>query len=354
MGTIIERRTKRDEVRFQAKIRLTGIPIASKVFSSREEAEAWIRTTTPELRARSRVMAREQAQVKMLKQFRERPCIMADLLHRRLTDETGNKRGAEAEANHIRSILKYPLARIHLENLTRHDINEWRDQRLQDVAPSTVNRELNILNAVFKLAVYEWDVSLCKSVLVSVRRPKNPHGRERRLQPGEEEALRAAGEATRNPFVLPILDLALETAMRRSEILNLEWERISFRNRAIQLIETKNGKPRGVPLSKRAMSALDSLRRVAAYQLGREGEINTGPVFPGLTVNAFKLAFDRTVKRAALTNFRFHDLRHEATSRLFEKGLSDMQVAKITGHTDPRMLARYTHLRVHDLAEKLD
>ncbi|WP_455284223.1 site-specific integrase [Cupriavidus necator] len=354
MGTIIERRTKQDEVRFQAKIRLTGIPIASKVFRSREEAEAWMRATEPELRARSRVTAREQAQTKLIAKFTKRPRIVADLFHRRLAEDTGNKKGAEAETNHIRSILKYPLARMHLTNLTRNDVNEWRDQRLQDVAPSTVNRELNILNAVFKLAVYEWDVALCKSVLVAVKRPKNPPGRERRLQPGEEEALRAAGDATRNPFVLPILDLALETAMRRSEILNLEWERVSFRNRAIQLIDTKNGKPRGVPLSKRAMAAMDSLRRVAAHHLGREGEISTGPVFAGLTVNAFKLAFDRTVKRAGLKNFRFHDLRHEATSRLFEKGLSEMQVAKITGHTDIRMLARYTHLRVHDLAEKLD
>lgn len=354
MGTIIERRTKRGEVRFQAKIRLTGIPIASKVFRSRDQADAWIRATTPELFARSQVTAREQAQAKMLKKFRERPRIVADLLHRRLTDETGKRKGAEAEANHIRSILKYPLARMHLSNLTRHDINEWRDQRQQDVASSTVNRELNILNAVFKEAVYEWDVVLCKSVLVSVKRPKNPPGRERRLEAGEEDALRAAESATRNPFILPILDLALETAMRRSEILDLNWERVNFRNRSIQLIETKNGKPRGVPLSKRAMGALESLRRVVAQVIGSPNEVTSGPVFPGLTINAFKLAFDRMVKRAGLKNFRFHDLRHEATSRLFEKGLSEMQVAKITGHSDIRMLARYTHLRVKDLAGLLD
>ncbi|MGT2429369.1 tyrosine-type recombinase/integrase [Cupriavidus basilensis] len=225
---------------------------------------------------------------------------MADLLHRNLREETARKKGAEAEVNHTHSILKYPLARVHLVNLTRRDIKEWTEQRLQHVAPSTVNRELNILNAVFKLAVHEWDVALCKSVLITVRRPKNPSGRVRRLSREEEVALRRAGVETRNPYIVSILDLALETAMRRSEILSLEWERVSFTHRSIRLIETKNGTPRGVPLSRRATEVLISLRRVAAHELGGAGELDSGPVFPGLTVNAFKLAFTRMVKRAGL------------------------------------------------------
>lgn len=354
MGTLVKRTNSKGIVTYQAKIRLKGFKIISRSFPSREEAEAWLRATEPELRARSREAAREQAHVKLIAEFKQRPRIVADLLHRNLHEETAHKKGAEAEVNHTRSILKYPLARVHLENLTRRDIKEWTEQRLQHVAPSTVNRELNILNAVFKLAVYEWDVALCKSVLISVRRPKNPPGRVRRLSPPEETALRRAGEETRNPYIVSILDLALETAMRRSEILDLQWNRVSLAHRSIQLIATKNGTPRGVPLSRRAMEVLIALRRVAAHELGGAGELDSGPVFPGLTVNAFKLAFTRMVKRAGLENFRFHDLRHEATSRLFEKGLSQMEVATITGHKDIRMLARYTHLQVKDLAAKLD
>lgn len=354
MGTIIERHTKRGEARFQVKIRLTGIPIVSRVFPSREEAEAWIQATEPELHARSRQAARQQAQAKLIAKFKEQPRIVADLLHRHMQEETVRKKGAEAETHHISSILRYPLARIHLDNLTRSDIKEWRDQRLQDVAPSTVNRELNIINAALKLAAHEWDAAVCESVLTSVRRPSNPPGRVRRLSSEEEAALRQAGEETRNPYVLPILDLALGTAMRRGEILGLEWERISFSHRSIHLIETKNGTSRGVPLSQRVMTVLLSLKQVAAHELGCNGELNSGPVFPGLTANAFKLAFSRMVERAGLENFRFHDLRHEATSRLFEKGLSVMEVAAITGHKDIRMLQRYTHLQVKDLAAKLD
>ncbi|MFV8667592.1 hypothetical protein ACNRC9_00995, partial [Ralstonia pseudosolanacearum] len=152
MGTIVERHTKRGEVRFQAKIRLIGVPIVSKVFPSQEEAVAWIHATEPELRARSRQAARQQAQTKLIAKFNEQPRIVADLLHRHMQEETVHKKGAEPETHHISSILRYPLARIHLDNLTRSDIKEWRDQRLQDVAPSTVNRELNIINAALKVA----------------------------------------------------------------------------------------------------------------------------------------------------------------------------------------------------------
>ncbi|MDB0528272.1 site-specific integrase [Ralstonia solanacearum] len=354
MGTIIKRTGSKGIVTYQAKIRISGQKIISSTFLSHQDADDWLRATEPELKARSLEAAREQAHARLVEEFKERPRIVADLLHRNLQEETVRKKGAEAEVNHISSILKYPLARVHLENLTRRDIKEWMEQRLQHVAPSTVNRELNILNAVFKLAVHEWDVVLCKSVLISVRRPQNPPGRVRRLSQEEEAALRGAGEETRNPYIVSILELALETAMRRGEILDLQWERVSFAHRAIQLIETKNGTPRGVPLSRRAMEALLVLKRVAARHLGCDGEIMSGPVFPGLTINAFRLAFTRMVKRAGLENFRFHDLRHEATSRLFEKGLSQMEVAAITGHKDIRMLARYTHLQVKDLARKLD
>ncbi|WP_198046120.1 site-specific integrase [Cupriavidus taiwanensis] len=354
MGTIVERRSKGGRVTFQAKIRIAGLPIVSRTFDSREAAAAWINAAEPELRDRSRARAREQAAARQIKEFKERPRIVADLLHRNLIEVTPLKKGAEAEVNHTRSILKSPLARIHLQNLTRGHVREYRDQRLRQVAASTVNRELNILSAVFKHAASEWDIALCTSVLISVKRPPNPPGRVRRLSREEESALRRSGDETRNPYILSILDLALETAMRRSEILGLEWERISFEQRSIQLVETKNGTPRGVPLSRRAMEALMSLRQVAARELSCTGELDSGPVFPGLTVNAFKLAFTRMVKRAGIENFRFHDLRHEATSRLFEKGLSQMEVSTITGHKDPRMLARYTHLQVSNLARKLD
>lgn len=355
MGTIVARQLQCGGISYQAKIRFTGIPIVTRCFSARDEAEAWIQSMEGELKARSKAAAKEQALAKSIKRFREQPRIVADLLHRHLTEETIHKKGAAAEAYHVRSILKYPLGRMHIKNLTRRDIREWRDQRLQDVAPSTVNRELNVLNAALRLASSEWDIEISKHVLESVRRPRNPPGRIRRLSPEEEVKLRQAGEEARNPYLLPILTIALETAMRRSEILGMEWERVTLEgdSPSVLLLDTKNGHPRGVPLSIRAVATLYDIRRIAARELGVDGNLCTGSVFPGLTDNGLKLAFSRMVERAGLENFRFHDLRHEATSRLFEKDLSETEVAHITGHKDPRMLLRYTHLQLKHLVAKL-
>jgi integrase len=205
---------------------------------------------------------------------------------------------------------------------------------------------MNLLGHVLEIARREWEADFEVNPFQRVRRPPQGQPRERRLSPAEESALMLACEATKNPYVRPIITLALETAMRRSEIVGLEWERVHLKEPSLQLTRTKTGRPRGVPLSSRAVATLSALRPAT-------GGEPKGSVFPGLTPNAFKLAFRRAVERAGIPDLHFHDLRHEATSRLFEKGLSVMEVASITGHQDVRMLRRYTHLQVRDLARKL-
>jgi hypothetical protein len=106
MGTIIKRTSGKGIVTYQAKIRIGGFKIISRTFSSHEEAEAWLHVTEPELNARSRETARQQAHARLIKEFKERPRIVADLLHRNLRKETVRTKGAEAETHHIRSILK--------------------------------------------------------------------------------------------------------------------------------------------------------------------------------------------------------------------------------------------------------
>jgi integrase len=130
--------------------------------------------------------------------------------------------------------------------------------------------------------------------------------------------------------------------MRQGELVNLRWEHIDLTRRITYLPDTKNGEARTVPLSTAAIKVLHSLPRSM-----------TGQVFPGLTTEAVKRAFARAVRRAGIEDLRFHDLRHESTSRLFERGLNIMEVASITGHKDLRMLRRYTHLKAEDLARKL-
>lgn len=163
----------------------------------------------------------------------------------------------------------------------------------------------------------------------------------RRLKHSEFEQLQAAAMKTTNQNVWPVVVLAIETGMRRSEILSLNWDIICFSNKVASLALTKNGCSRRVPLSPQALAVLSNLKKFGA------------PAPIPINDNAFRLAWDRLRSRAGITDLRFHDLRHEAISRFFEKGLSIAKVASISGHKDPRMLFRYTHLDATEIAQKL-
>lgn len=354
MGTISERSDNAGAATFQAKIRRKGFPTVSKTFPTRDAAERWMLEAEAELL--SRIAAAKQATTpsqmppepltKAPGETPEQRLVVADLLKRYAAEETPKKKGASVEATRLRALMKTPLALIRIGELTQRDLREWRDKRLKTVAGSTVNRDLNLLNAVLKLAVQEWDVAVPKSVLNGIRRPKNPPPRDRRLSTKEEAALFAAIAETRGGYLRQIVELALETGMRQSELVALTWERVLLPNRTIRLMtgQTKNGHGRAVPLSRRAVETLES---ITPQSMRRRR------VFPGLTGEAVKRSFIRSCERAGIKNFHFHDLRHEATSRL-EKGLNVAEVASITGHKDTRMLMRYTHLDASKLAGKLD
>jgi integrase len=148
----------------------------------------------------------------------------------------------------------------------------------------------------------------------------------------------------RTPLLKPLIILAIETAMRRGELLNLRWEYVDLKLRVAHLPLTKNGDSRDVPLSRRAVETLRELRGSA---------ITHERVFP-MTGNAVRQAFEHLRARAEMSDFHFHDLRHEAISRLFEKGLNIAEVGSISGHRELKMLQRYTHLRAADLVARLD
>ena len=162
------------------------------------------------------------------------------------------------------------------------------------------------------------------------------------MLPGEFENLRHAAGKTSNPYIWPVVVFAIETAMRRGEILGLRWQDISLENRVARLQKTKNGTSREVPLSTKAVDVLKDQR----------SRQDTSTPFP-INANAFRLAWERLRKRADLCDLRFHDLHHEAISRFFEMGLSVPEVAVISGHKDARMLFRYTHLRAENIIVKL-
>jgi integrase len=172
-----------------------------------------------------------------------------------------------------------------------------------------------------------------------IKMPPASKPRQRRLNKGEYERLEQASHLTLNPHIWPFIVFAIETGMRRGEILGLTWDNISLERQLAYLPFTKNGSSREVPLSKKAVQVLSNQR----------SRQDTPTPFP-VNTNAFRLAWERLRKRADL---RFHDLRHEAISRFFEMGLSIPEVALISGHKDAKMLFRYTHLRAGNIIAKL-
>ena len=198
-----------------------------------------------------------------------------------------------------------------------------------------------MISETINIAIKEWGNPLKRNPVQLVRKPPSNRNRNRRLENGEAQSLLAAAAKSKNIWLIPIIEFALETAMRRGEILGLRWTDVDMERRTLHLPITKNGESRTVPLSIRARQALEGLPRDI-----------TGKVFP-LSRTALRDLWNRACQRANIEDLNFHDLRHEATSRFFEKGLNVIEVASITGHKDPRMLMRYTHLRAEDLAKKL-
>jgi integrase len=148
----------------------------------------------------------------------------------------------------------------------------------------------------------------------------------------------------RTPLLKQLVILAIETGMRRGELLGLQWEHVQFAKRIVHLPLTKNGESRDVPLSRRATDTLAAL--------SKNRQPNADLVFP-MSGNSVRLAFEHLRARAKMSNFHFHDLRHEAITRLFERGLNIAEVSAISGHKELKMLQRYTHLRAIDLVSRL-
>lgn len=316
---------------WRVKIRRKGYPIQTRSFNTKAQAERWTRDIETEM-DKSTFVDRTESEKNTLR----------DVLSRYLDEVTPLKRGASAEAHRLRAMMLRPIAELKIAALSSTHIAKYRDGRLKDVAGATVNKELNLIAHALETARREWGIYIPENPVRLIRRPQGAKSRDRRLTGDEGKRLLAACTDARNPFLLPIVKLAIETAMRQGEIVSLSWEHVDLKKRIAYLPETKNGEPRGLPLSTKAKATIKALPRS-----------NTGRLFPGVTTEAVKRAFIRACKRAKIEDFHFHDLRHEATSRLFEKGLNPLEVASITGHKTLQMLKRYTHLRSEELAKKL-
>ncbi|WP_175772425.1 site-specific integrase [Paraburkholderia phenazinium] len=286
------------------------------------------------------------------------------------------------------------LAWLHrsFAQLMPTDINDYIDERCQWVEASTVDRELDIFSSVCTLATKTWRIEVARSPMDGVRRPRYYNERDRRLQ-GDEEArlldaaydedrrrsialrlealmtdarteaelaatvyqqkatIREARERflpeaeasyTHVPLIEAFVQFQLMTAARRSETLSVRWSDVDLGERTVYIAETKNGRPRKLPVREGLAELLAALPHTEAR------------VFP-VTADHLRKIWSRLCAAAGIEDLRMHDLRHEAISRVADTGtMSLVDLQAFSGHRDTRMLLRYAHLCAKHLAQRLD
>lgn len=331
---------------WKAVIRKQGWPTSAKTFRTKRDAEDWARRTEDEM---VRGVFIERAPSERM--------TFGVALDRYLAEVTPTKKESTQRAERLKAVsLRLFFGRYSLAAVNADLVARYRDYRLgEGKKPNTVRLELALASHLFTTVIREWRIGLVQNPVANIRKPSVGEGRDRRLSKDEERRLRKAVATHSNPMLRWIFDLALETGMRSAEITGLTKGQVDLQRRIVRLSKTKNDSARTVPLTRHATEVLASA--VANPVRPKDTDL----VFfgePGRDGRRRPYNFNKAwlgVKaELGVSDLRFHDLRHEAVSRLVEGGLSDQEVAAISGHKSMQMLKRYTHLRAEDLVGRLD
>lgn len=332
---IQERKNGDGSIVYRAQIRMRGFPHVSETFVRKTDAKKWIEDTKASIRGGNAVST--EAQRTTLREAFER------LLREPPKNKAGKPlKGWKRQQDRIKAWIKHPLAFRFLSQLRGSDFAKHRDERRkQGRAENTIRIELHLVSKLYKIAARDWGMEGLRNPIASMTMPGGSNKRERRLLP-DEEPLLMAELIKKGPYMEPLAALAIETAMRQGELLALTWGDINLPKRQARLHDTKNSDARDVPLSNRAMEIIKGLPRPIE---------NSSPLFPVSQDDVIR-TFKAACLAAGIQNFKFHDLKHEATSRICDK-LPMHEAMRVTGHKTPSMLMRYYHPKAEDLARKL-
>ena len=335
---------------WQAQVRRVGHDHQSRSFDSKGDAEAWARQVENEI-DRGIFFDRREAE----------RTTLADAFERYRKEVVPLKLHKSQENQRINRWLDSPLAKRMLANLRGADFAKHRDERrAAGRAENTIRLELAIVGHLFEMARKEWGMEYLQNPLNNIRKPSGSKSRDRRLKHGEFELLQRLLSESSNVYAAPAMVLAIETALRQGMLCNLEWKWVDLDACMIRIpvafrgIKNK-GVPAMLPLSTRAIAALRSLPG------STDGRVLA------TTQNALVMAFKTAKKRymaechakgvdpTSLLDLRWHDLRHEAASRLSERGFDAIRIAAVTGHRpgSMQMVARYVHTESESLVAML-
>jgi len=306
---------------WQSIIRIVGHPNLAKSFKSKTDAKRWGNETELQIR-------REDAGIAKIKY----PTFNKIGL-RYIADVSITKKGFINERNIIKSLFKESWSEYPINKITPDVIGKFRDRQSKTITGTSINRKLDVISTVFTTCRKEWDYPL-KNPVLSIRRPKNTEPRNRRFTDTELNLL-LRGNRT-SELMRTIVELALETGMRQTELLSIRPEHINGNTLFIPVAKTK---PRTIPLTSRALEILRHASlpfNISADRLGKQ--------------------WRKLCKHYGIKDAHFHDLRKQSlTNFMLKKKLSVAETMLIAGHSDPRMLLRtYNNLKVEDVAKKLN
>ena len=214
--------------KFNVQIRKKGYPFISKSFVSLTVAKKWAAATETDMERRLHMVVPDDTTV-------------GNLLDRYVRDVLPTHKGQQVERYRVQTLLGF-FGGLKLIHLTSREIAKYRDIRLKEVSPASLKRELTILSRVLTVASKDWGIALPQNPVTMITLPKADKVRTRRLELGEEERLRHGT----NPQLNRIITLALETAMRRGEILNIKRSHIDFQKSVLLIPSTKTDQPRTI------------------------------------------------------------------------------------------------------------
>ena len=322
----IRKRNKRWEVR----VRRSGYPTQTKTFTHKSSAQTW---------AREAELALEQGTLTCRRQ--RLSMTLEEAVHRYLAEVSIHHKGHDVERYRLLSLLERLGHTRSLAAITSKEIATLKTDRLQLVSSGAVRRELNLLSSLFETAKNEWGAISLSNPVRAVKRPTDSAARDRRLTPAERHQLLSEAAKLRNSQLYLSILIALETAMRQGEILNLRWDDVDMDRGIISVRDAKNGHNRKVVMSNRLATHLATVQR------------SDNDLF-SIKSSGLQQAFRKLTRQLQMHDLRFHDLRHEAISAFFERGLTVPEVQLMSGHRTLDQLMRYAHATSQAVKSKIN
>jgi len=331
---------------FRVRIIRKGYQSQSKTFSARIEAVKWARKIETEI---------DQGVIKPSKTLANRmldkQISFGEAAEHYIKNHSVHKRNCKTETGTIRTLIRL-WGQDHVQSIDKAKVFALRDDLLaRGRSGDTVNHYYNAISKIYQMLQTEWSMTVDNPIKGVKRLPANP-SRTKRINGEAETALLLACEQSTSKLLKPIVQFAIETGMRRGEFMGLKWTDVDLPSRRAFLHVTKNGEPRQVPLTLKAIQILNEVKNEHPEQ-----------VFP-ISMDGLRRYFDKAIKVAKeswksegvnpFDDLRLHDCRHEALSRLSDAGLNVIELSHISGHKTLTQLARYTHPSHEAIFAKLD